>query len=257
MKVEGLVVVVTGGASGLGEATVLRFAGLKCKVVIADLNEEAGNALVEKLGGKENAIFVKTDVSDEKAAENLISEAVKAFGKVDVVVNCAGILSVAMTVTSKGPAKSSEMLRTLKINVIGTFNVTKAAAFQMSKQEPIGDMKERGVIINVASVAGYEGQRGQVCYSASKGAIIAMTLPLARDLGKFGIRVVTLAPGTFITPMGSSINPKVLDDIRKQTPINRLGAVEEFANAAEFMVSNSYMTGETIRLDGGLRLGYL
>ena len=257
MKIEGLVAIVTGGASGLGEATVQKLASLKCKVAIADLNEEAGNALVTKLGGKENAIFVKTDVSDEQAAEKLVEETVKAFGAVHIVVNSAGVLSVAPTVSSKGPAKAAEMLRTLKINVLGTFNVSKAAAYQMTKQKPTGEKEERGVIINVASVAGIEGQRGQVCYSASKGAIIGMTLPLARDLGRFGIRVVTLAPGVFQTPMGKDINPKVADDIKRATPLGRMGDPTEFADAVVALAGNSFLTGEIVRLDGGVRLGYI
>ena len=257
MKIEGFVAIVTGGASGLGEATVQKLASLKCKVAIADLNEEAGNALVTKLGGKENAIFVKTDVSDEQAAEKLVEETVKAFGAVHIVVNSAGVLSVAPTVSSKGPAKAAEMLRTLKINVLGTFNVSKAAAYQMTKQKPIGEKEERGVIINVASVAGIEGQRGQVCYSASKGAIIGMTLPLARDLGKFGIRVMTIAPSIFKTPMAKDMNDQIEAFFKMLTPIGRIGDPPEFADAVVSLASNSFLTGEVVRLDGGLRLGHI
>ena len=256
MKLEGLVAIVTGGASGLGEATVIELTEKKCKVVIVDLNEEAGNSLASRLG-KETAIFVKTDVTDEKACDEVVEKAVSAFGAVHILVACAGVLSVAPIVSRRGVAKSAEMMRTLKINVLGTFNISKAVALQLTKQEPLNDKGERGVIVMISSVAGLEGQRAQVCYSASKGAIIGMTLPMARDLGKYGVRVVTIAPGVFMTPMGKDLNPKVTEDIKRNTPLGRLGDPPEFAGLIACVCSNSYLTGEVIRLDGGVRLGYL
>lgn len=201
---KSLVAIVTGGASGLGLATVELLRAQGVQVVIADLNEEQGNEIAKKL----NCLFFKTNVADEKNVEQLIKFTVESYKKIHVVVNCAGIVSAGTTIFSKGVVSSEVMEKVLKINVIGTLNVSKHAAKVMSEQKELNG--ERGVIINVASVAGFEGQKGQVVYSASKGALIGMTLPMARDLGKYKIRVMTIAPGIFETPMGSGISEKFL-----------------------------------------------
>ena len=254
MKPEGLVAIVTGGASGIGEATILELASRKCKVVIADLNKEAGNKLVEKIGN-DLALFVETNVADEESVKGLINQAIMKFGAIHIIVNSAGIISAGVIISNKSNA--NEMMKVLKINVLGTFLVTKYAAIQMMKQDYISEQKEKGVIINLASVAGIEGQKGQTIYSASKGAIIGMTLPLARDLGKFGIRVITLAPGIIATPMGKEINEKVAEMIKKTTPLDRLGDPKEIGHCVVSLCMNSYITGEVIRIDGGIRLPHI
>jgi NAD(P)-dependent dehydrogenase (short-subunit alcohol dehydrogenase family) len=253
MKIEGLVAIVTGGASGLGEATVLRFIEEGVKVVIADVQEELGKKLEEKLG-KSKAIFVKTDVSSEEAVDNLVKKAVETFGGVHIVVNSAGVLHAGNILSKNCTAK--DYLRLLNINVLGTFNVSKAAAKVMSEQKVLNDKGERGIIINVASVAGFEGQRGQVIYGGTKGAIIGMTVPMARDLGKFGIRVMTIAPGVFMTPMGKDLE-KYAEVFKKVSPLGRLGDPPEFADQCVALCKNGFMTGTTVRLDGGMILPHL
>jgi len=245
------VAIITGGASGLGEAAALELSIRGAKVVIADLNKELGNKLVETIGA-DKAIFVETNVTQEDSVKNLIEKTISKFGAIHIVVNCAGIISSGLIYSSK--CTGDELLKVFKINVLGTFLVTKHASTHMMKQEPISEYKERGVIINVASVAGFEGQRGQTIYSATKGAIMGMTLPLARDLGKFGIRVVTLAPGVFVTPMGKGLNEAIAEGIKKTTAIGRLGEPKEFGNCVASLCMNSYITGEIIRIDGGVRM---
>ena len=218
MKIDkSLVAIVTGGASGLGRATVELLRSMEAKVVIADLNEDLGNELAKKL----ECDFFKTNVVDEKNVQELFRFTVEKYKRVHVVVNCAGIISAGTIIYSKGVLSSDVMEKVLKINVIGTLNVSKYGAKIMSEQEEVNG--ERGVIINVASVAGIEGQKGQVVYSASKGALIGMTLPMARDLGKYKIRVMTIAPGIFETPMGSGISQKYVELMNKNTPLGRLG----------------------------------
>ena len=248
---KSLVAVVTGGASGLGLATVELLRGQGAQVVIADLNEEQGNEVAKRLGCK----FFKTNVADEKNVQELFKFTLEHYKKVHVVVNSAGIISAGTTIYSKGVVSSEVFEKVLKINVIGTLNVSKHGAKIMSEQEEKDG--ERGVIINVASVAGFEGQKGQVAYSASKGAIIGMTMPMARDLGKYKIRVMTLAPGIFMTPMGSGISKKYLETMIANTPIGRLGESPEFAKACEGIITNPYATGDVWRLDGGIRLPYM
>jgi NAD(P)-dependent dehydrogenase (short-subunit alcohol dehydrogenase family) len=186
-----------------------------------------------------------------------VEQTVSKFGGVNIVINCAGIINATPIVSSRGVATSAEFLKVFNINVLGTFNVSKYAAQQMMKQPVLNEEKERGVIINVASVAGFEGQRGQVIYAGSKGAIIGMTLPMARDLGKYGIRVVTIAPGVFITPMGKGLNPKIQKSLEDQTTVGRLGVPREFGDAIVSLSRNSYVTGTTLRLDGGIRLSHV
>jgi NAD(P)-dependent dehydrogenase (short-subunit alcohol dehydrogenase family) len=253
MKIEGLTAIVTGGASGLGEATVKRLVQEGANVVIGDLQEELGKKLVESLGKK--TIFVKVDVSDEKSCQNLVEKAVEHFGGVHIVVNSAGVLHTGIILSDKCSAK--DFIRVSNINVMGTFNVSRFAAIQMVKQKEINEDGERGVIINVASVAGFEGQRGQVIYGATKGAIIAMTPSMARDLGKFGVRVMTIAPGVFETPMGGKIDAKVYKTFQDATPLGKLGQPRYFAEEVVGVVRNPYLTGTVIRVDGGLVLGHL
>lgn len=254
MKLEGSVAIVTGGASGLGEATVKRLISEGCKVVIADLQEERGKALVDSFGS-EKSLFVKTNVADEASVQNLIDKTIEKFGGFQIVINSAGVFHNGSILSKK--CTSKDFLRLLSINVVGTFNVSKAAATHMVKQPTLNDKGERGVIITVASVAGFEGQSGQTIYGGTKGAILGMTLPMARDLGKFGVRVVTVAPGPFYTPMGDQIDPKFIDAFNKATPLGRLGDPVEFADICVSACRNSYLTGTSIRVDGGLRLGHL
>lgn len=243
--------IVTGGASGLGEATVRLLRERGVNVVIADLNVESGEKIAKELG----CLFFKTNIIDEENVKELFEFTKKHYSGVHIVVNSAGVLSAGMTLWSKGVLSSEEMLKVLKINVVGTFNVSKYAALHMSKQEALSE-GERGVIINVASVAGEEGQKGQVVYAASKGAVIGMTLPMARDLGKFGIRVMTIAPGIFMTPMGDHVPPKVADGLKSNTPLGRMGRPIEFAQVALSICENSFATGTVWRVDGGIRLPY-
>jgi len=255
MKLEGKVAIITGGASGLGEATVRRYIKEGCRVVIADLQEERGIKLAQSLGDESKVIFIQTNVSDETSVQKLVDTTVQKFGTLHIVVNCAGVLHAGNILSKKCTAKDYQ--RVFSINVIGTFNLAKAASLVMAKQQPIDDKNERGVIINVASVAGFEGQTGQTIYAGTKGAIIGMTLPLARDLGKLGIRVITVAPGVFLTPMGDQIDKRFVEQYAKETPLGRLGDPSEFADICVGVTTNSYLTGTVVRVDGGMRLGYL
>jgi NAD(P)-dependent dehydrogenase (short-subunit alcohol dehydrogenase family) len=245
---------VTGGASGLGEFSVRKLHSAGYNVAILDMNEEKGQKLSAEL---KNTLFIKTDVSDEKNVQDAIKATVTKFGPLHVVINSAGIVTAGVIVTKKGVLPNDLMNLVLKVNVVGTFNVCKYAAQQMITQEPVNAQFGRGVFLNVASIAGIEGQVGQTIYSASKGAIIGMTLPMARDLGRFGIRVVTIAPGVIKTPMAEAISDKVEKAISSQVPIGRLGEASEFADLAFGIINSSYVNGEVIRLDGGTRLGLL
>lgn len=220
-------------------------------MVIADLNTEAGERLAREVG----CLFFKTNIIDEENVKALFEFTQKNYTDVHIVVNCAGVLSAGTTLWSKGVLSSEEMMKVLKINVVGTFNVSKYAALHMSKQAEVSE-GERGVIVNVASVAGEEGQKGQVVYAASKGAIIGMTLPMARDLGKFGIRVMTIAPGIFQTPMGDHVPAKVGDVLKSNTPLGRMGKPIEFAQLTAAICENSFATGTVWRVDGGIRLPF-
>lgn len=248
------VALVTGGASGLGEAAVRKLHANGYSVAILDMNEERGKALSQELS---KTIFVQCNVSDEKAVKHAISETIKAFGALHVVINCAGIVTAGVLVSRKGVLSNDIMNKVFQVNVIGTFNICKFAAQQMMTQEPVSLLMGRGCIINVASVAGIEGQVGQTIYSASKGAIIGMTLPMARDLGRSQIRVNTVAPGVIKTPMAASLGEKVEKAIQSQVAFGRLGQPEEFADCVFGVINSSYVNGEVIRMDGGTRLGML
>ncbi len=246
------VFIVTGGSSGLGEATARRLHGAGACVLIADVAKDRGEALASALGA--NAAFQATDVTLEADAARAIAQAQERYGKLDGLVNCAGIGSAERVVGKSGPHRLELFKRCIEVNLIGTFNMIRLAAAAMSAQAP-NAAGERGVIVNTASIAAYEGQIGQAAYAASKAGIVGMTLPIARELARSGIRVVTIAPGLFLTPMMQSLPPEVQDALGKSTPFPpRLGRPEEFAALAQHIIENEMLNGETIRLDGAVRL---
>ena len=255
MKLEGLVAFVTGGASGLGAETVRQLVAAGCKVAFADLNDENGEAMLKEVG-KENARFINLDVTDENAVKQAIEDTVSHFGGLHIAVNCAGIAVIGQTITSKTTLDMKIVKLVTEINVYGTLNVCAHAAKAMSKNKPVNDRGEKGCIINVASVAAFEGQRGQVPYSASKGAIVGITTPMARDLGKYGIRVCTIAPGTIMSPMLAQQSDKMKALFLKDTPLGRFGEPDEFAHMVRSCAENSYLNGVTLRMDGGTVLSY-
>jgi NAD(P)-dependent dehydrogenase (short-subunit alcohol dehydrogenase family) len=251
MIIEGSVALVTGGASGLGEATVREFVGRGGRAVIVDLNEERGEKLAEELG--DAAVFAKADVShaeDVKAAIDVASQ----FGTLRAAVSCAGIGIGVRTIDKTGaPHDLSAFEKVISVNLIGTFNVLRLGASAMSTNEPVDG--ERGVVINTASVAAFDGQIGQVAYSASKGGIVGLTLPAARDLSKAQIRVVTVAPGTFDTPLLGMLSDDIRAALAATIPHpSRLGRPQEFGALVCHIVENGYLNGEVIRLDGALRM---
>jgi NAD(P)-dependent dehydrogenase (short-subunit alcohol dehydrogenase family) len=251
MKFEGNVFVVTGGASGLGGATAAMIVANGGKVVIADVNADAGNAHAASLGA--NAQFLKCDVTSEKDGQAVIDAALAA-GQLRGLVNCAGIAIGQKTVGRDGPHPLDAFQRVIMINLVGTFNMIRLAATAMTRQDPLPN-GERGVVINTASVAAYDGQVGQAAYSASKGGVVGMTLPIARDLSRDGIRVLTIAPGIFETPMLMSMSQEVRDSLGKQVPFpSRLGKPEEYAQLVRSIMENEMLNGETIRLDGAIRM---
>lgn len=252
MKMSEARAIVTGGASGLGEATVRKIIKQGGKAAILDLSEERGQKLVEELG--ESAVFVKTDVTSEQDVSNAVSKAIESFGSINTVVNCAGIGIAAKLLSRKGVHSLDLFSKVISINLIGTFNVIRLASEQMTTNEP-NELGERGVIINTASVAAFDGQIGQAAYSASKGGVVGMTLPIARELAAYGIRVTTIAPGLFHTPMFDSLPAEARDSLGKMVPFpQRLGYPEEYAQLAESIMTNPMLNGETIRLDGGIRM---
>ena len=252
MRVQDAIAFVTGGASGLGEATVRTIVGGGGKAVIVDRPGSKGAELVAELGAR--TIFAPADVTSEAEVQAAITAAATAFGTINVVVNCAGIGTANRTVTKAGPFPLELFEITIKVNLIGTFNVIRLAAQQMSTNER-NDEGERGVIVNTASVAAFDGQIGQAAYSASKGGVVGMTLPIARDLASLGIRVCTIAPGTFDTPMLAMAPDSVRQGLAAQIPFpSRLGRPAEFAALARHIVENSMLNGETIRLDGAIRM---
>ena len=221
-------------------------------MLIADVQEQGGTALASELG--KNTRFARTDVTDEASVKGALAAAKEAFGGVHVVINCAGVIGVGRVVGKEGPYDLAAFARTINVNLIGTFNVIRLAAAMMSSAAPRGE-GERGVIINTASVAAFDGQVGQPAYSASKGGVVSMTLPIARELARFGIRVVTIAPGVFETAMMAGMPPDQQRALEAQVPFPpRLGKADEFAALAQQIVENVMLNGTTIRLDGALRL---
>lgn len=251
MKIAGKTAIVTGGASGLGEAAVLQLHNAGANVVIADLNEENGNALVAKLG--ERALFVKCNVTSTDDVKATVNAAVEKFGALHILVNNAGMGSAGRTIGKDGPWNIDWFKMVMDVNLIGAFDMLSNAAWAMDKNEPVDG--EKGVIINVASVAAFDGQIGQAAYSASKGGVVAMTLPIARDLSRHLIRVVTVAPGTFNTPMLAQLPQAARDSLAASIPMpQRLGEPEEFGLLVGHIVENGYLNAETIRLDGAIRM---
>ena len=249
MRIEGNVFIVTGAASGLGAATARMIAAAGGKPVLADLNEEAGSVLARELGG----VFVRCDVSSEDDAQAVV-RAAQAAGSLRGLVNCAGIAPAEKLVGKNGPHSMALFMKTLNINLVGSFNMARFAADAMAKTEA-QEEGERGIIIHTASVGAYDGQIGQTAYSASKGAIVAMTLPMARDLSRSGIRVMTIAPGIFETPMMLAMPQEVRDSLGQAVPFPpRLGRATEYAQLARTIIENVMLNGETIRLDGAIRM---
>lgn len=252
MDLKGKTALVTGGASGLGAATVEKLAASGARVVIADLNDKTGPALAEKLGSA--AAFAKVDVTSTQTIQTAIDLAVERFGSLDILVNCAGAAFPMKTVSRKGPHDLGAFAAIVKINLIGSFDCIRLSAMKMKDNEPNAD-GERGVIINTASAAAFEGQIGQASYSASKAGIVGMTLPIARDLAGKGIRIMTIAPGLFDTPMLAGLPEEARASLGAQVPFpSRLGRPGEFAMLALQIVENPMLNGETIRLDGAIRM---
>jgi len=252
MKLDTAVAVVTGGASGLGEATVRAFVAKGARCAIMDRPNSSGEKLAAELGAK--AIFAPADVTNAEQISQALQQTVSKFGAVHINVNCAGVGAAMKTTGKSGPMPLEMFEMVIKINLIGTFNVIRLAATEMLKNTPNED-GERGVIINTASVAAFDGQIGQAAYSASKGGVVGMTLPIARDLSRDGIRCLTIAPGTFDTPMLAMLPDAQRQALAAQIPFpSRLGQPREYAALATHIVENAYLNGETIRLDGAIRM---
>lgn len=252
MKFAGNTFIVTGGASGLGEASVRALHAAGARVVIADLNTAQGEKLAAELGA--DTVFQRTNIVDEGDAKAAVDLAVSRFGGLHGLINCAGIGTAGKVLGRDGPLPLADFARSVQVNLIGTFNMIRLAAEAMAKGEAQAD-GERGVIVNTASVAAYEGQVGQAAYAAAKGGVVSMTLPIARELARSGIRVVTIAPGLFLTPMMDTLPAEVQASLGAAVPFpQRLGQPDEFARLVCTIVDNVMINGETIRLDGAIRL---
>lgn len=252
MQVKGNTFLVSGGSSGLGAACVQRLAEAGANVVIVDLNAELGGALAQSIG--DQARFVKTDVTSEADVQTAVSTATSEFGGLHGVINCAGIAIAAKVLGRQGMHTLDAFNKVLQVNVVGTFNVIRLATAVMVENEP-NEGGERGVVINTASVAAYDGQIGQVAYAASKGSIVSMTLPIAREMARSGVRVMTIAPGIFETPMMAGLPEKARISLGEQVPFpSRLGKPEEYAALAHHIIENPMLNGEVIRLDGAIRM---
>lgn len=250
MNIQGIAAIVTGGASGLGGATAKMLAANGAKVTIFDLNDEAGQAMAKEIGGT----YVNVNVADDASVAAGLDAAEAAHGVARILVNCAGVAPAIKTVGRENvPHPLDIYRRTIEVNLIGTFNVISKFAARLAAAEPVGE--ERGVIVNTASVAAYDGQIGQAAYAASKGGVVGMTLPVARDLAQHKIRVMTIAPGTFLTPMLMGLPQAAQDSLGTQVPHpSRLGKPEEYAQLVESIVRNPMLNGEVIRLDGAIRM---
>jgi NAD(P)-dependent dehydrogenase (short-subunit alcohol dehydrogenase family) len=252
VRIADAVALVTGGASGLGEATARAFADGGARVVILDRPGSAGEQVAAALGA--GTLFTAADVTSESEVAAAVARALERFGALHVAVNCAGVGAAMRTVTREGPMPLEVFRKVVEVNLVGTFNVIRLAAAAMARNAPDAE-GERGVVINTASAAAFDGQIGQAAYSASKGGVVGMTLPVARDLASLGIRVVTIAPGTFDTPMLAMLPEPQRQALAAQIPFpSRLGRPREFAALARHVIENSMLNGETIRLDGALRM---
>ncbi len=251
MEIKHCAAIVTGGASGMGAATAKRLARLGAKVALLDLNKDAADLIAAEING----IAIQCDVTDADSVEQAIARARDHFGAARICVNCAGIVHGRRMINQQGAMPLEEFRKVLDINVVGTFNVMRIAAGNMIPLATVGDSEERGIIINTASVAAFEGQIGQTAYSASKGAIVGMTLPAARELAQFGIRVMTIAPGLVDTPMFAKISPEARASLAATVPFpKRLASPDEYAALTQSIIENAMLNGEVIRLDGALRM---
>jgi NAD(P)-dependent dehydrogenase (short-subunit alcohol dehydrogenase family) len=252
MKLATAKAVISGGASGLGFATAKRIIDTGGQVVLLDISDEQGASSAATLGDR--ASFITTDVSDEASVKAAIAQASETMGGITLAVNCAGIATAGRTLGREGPWPSEMFNKVIQVNLIGTYNITKEAAAIMQLNDADED-GERGVVISTASIAAFEGQIGQAAYSASKGGVVGMMLPLAREFAQFGIRVNTIAPGVFLTPMVAGMPEEVQESLGKQVPFPpRLGRPEEYADAAAFIYETTMVNGETIRVDGAIRM---
>lgn len=252
MDLKSTVVLVTGGASGLGEGCVRRFTAQGAKAIILDRDADRGNVLAAELG--DVVRYAQADVTEETDVTAAVNLAYETFGTLNAVINCAGVAWAGRTVSKEGPHSLNLFETVIRINLIGTFNVIRLAAARMSQNTPNGE-GERGVVINTASVAAFDGQIGQAAYSASKGGIVGMTLPIARDLARLGIRVMTIAPGIFETPMVALMSEDLKASLGSQIPFpSRLGRPDEYARLAQNIIENPFLNGEVIRLDGAVRM---
>ena len=250
MNLSGVAAIVTGGGSGLGRATAEGFAAKGARVAVVDRDAEAAEAVAKAIGG----LAAPCDVADAAAAEAAIAKAAAAHGPARVLVNCAGIGAAKRVVGRDGPQPLADFETVIRVNLVGTFNMIRLAAAAMAKLAPL-EGGERGVIVSTASIAAYEGQIGQAAYSASKGGVVAMTLPIARELAQFGVRVNAIAPGLFLTPMLLGLPQEAQDSLGRSVPYPaRLGDPREYAALAAHIVENAYLNGETIRIDGALRM---
>jgi len=252
MRIKDCVAVVTGGASGLGEATVRMFVRGGGQAVILDLDEERGRRAASELGDK--AIFCKTNVVDEESVQDAIDKTLESFGAIHIAINCAGISPPAKVLGKNGPMPLKLFDQVVQINLIGTMNVIRLSSAKMVENSTNAD-GEKGIVINTASAAAFDGQIGQAAYSASKAGVVGMTLPIAREFADYGIRVVTIAPGLFQTPMLAGLPEKAKESLGKMTPFpKRLGKPSEFAGLVQHIIENPMLNGEVIRLDGALRM---
>jgi len=252
MQLNEVKALITGGVSGLGLAVARKVVAMGGQAVLLDINDDAGAAVESELGGAVS--YIRTDVTDERAVLDAVNMAVEHMGLINVAINCAGIIGAGRVLGREAPMPLDFFAKTIQINLVGSFNVIKAAAAAMESNPP-GPDGERGVIVSTASVAAYEGQIGQAAYSASKGGIVAMTLPIAREFARIGVRVNAVAPGIFWTPMVDGMPDHVQESLSASIPFpSRLGKAEEFAELVAHIMENGYLNGETIRLDGAVRL---
>jgi len=252
MEIKGCTALVTGGASGLGEASVRQLVADGAKVAILDVEEDKGARIAAELKG--SVIFCKTDVADDTSVKAAVDKAMEAFGGIHIALNCAGVIGPAKVLSKKGPMPIEHFNKVIQINLVGTLSVIKNAAEKMVANTPNAD-GERGVVINTASVAAFEGQIGQAAYSSSKAGIVGLTLPIAREFADYGIRVVTIAPGLFETPMISGVSDKVRESLIQMVPFpKRLGRPSEFASTVKHIIENPVLNGTTIRLDQAIRM---